>query len=595
MAKKSSLEKGVAPAALPDETQKKLEKMRKKLETFKKKVLSKFEEYIMGITLLPPNEKDKNAINVLILIDDNDSQRMAKEELQQKLQTIINQMAEEVDKNLKPDALLISELWQSCYDGKTDLLQAISMGAPIHDGGMLAAVKIAELHKSMVLKKFEKYIVAYVLAGSLVQGKATPESDIDVFIVIDDTDVKRMTRAELKDKLRSIIMGMGLEAGEATGIKNKLNIQMYILTDFWDYIKEASPVIFTFLRDGIPFYDRGIFMPWKQLLKMGRIKPSPEAIDLYKTTGDQMLDRTKKKLVEILEDAYWATLTPTQAALMLYGVPPPTPKETPTVVNDVLVKKAKLLEPKYAKIMAHMVKTHKDLEHGALKNVTGQDVQKNIGMAEDYLKRLGKLFEDIGKLKEEESVLHIYENTVTVVRDILKQEGVERVSDAEMIKVFEKEMIHKGLIPERYLRILKSISKAKRDYDNKKLTKAEVQKIQKDSHDLMKYLVEHLQRVRGQEIERAKIRVKHGDKYGEIILFDDTAFIIHDLDQEEKEITKAAIKKDGSLHKFEKSSLEEMEKVIAKLKTPNRVFIKEPIFENMKDIFGKDVEVLLHH
>ena len=36
--------------------------------------------------------------------------------------------------------------------------------------GMLAAVKIAEIHKSMVLKKFEKYIVSYVLAGSLVQG-----------------------------------------------------------------------------------------------------------------------------------------------------------------------------------------------------------------------------------------------------------------------------------------------------------------------------------------------------------------------------------------------------------------------------------------
>jgi predicted nucleotidyltransferase len=123
------------------------------------------------------------------------------------------------------------------------------------------------------LQFIEKYIVAYVLAGSIVQGKATPESDIDVFIVIDDTDVKRMTRAELKDKLRAIIIGMGVQAGEITGIRNKINIQVYILTDFWESIKEAHPVIFTFLRDGVPFYDRGIFMPWKQLLKMGRIKP----------------------------------------------------------------------------------------------------------------------------------------------------------------------------------------------------------------------------------------------------------------------------------------------------------------------------------
>src|SRR3989344_8896280 len=105
------------------------------------------------------------------------------------------------------------------------------MSLPVFDKGMLAAIKIAEVHKGMVLKKFEKYIVSYVLGGSLVQGRATSKSDIDVFIVIDDTDVKKMTRAELKDKLRAIIIGMGAQAGQMTGIKNKINIQVYILTD----------------------------------------------------------------------------------------------------------------------------------------------------------------------------------------------------------------------------------------------------------------------------------------------------------------------------------------------------------------------------
>lgn len=589
---------GPLPADMPDEARKKLEAIKKKLDKFKDKVMEKFSDYVLGIALLPPSkdEDKKEMINVMVLVDDNDSQKMTKEELQKKLQTIIKSMAEEIDKNLNPDVLLITELWQSLYDGKNDLTQAIAMSAPIHDNGMLAAVKIAEIHKNMVLKKFEKYIVAYVLAGSLVQGKATPESDIDVFIVIDDTDVKRMTRAELKDKLRAIIMSMGVEAGEATGIKNKLNIQVYIMTDFWDYIKEASPVIFTFLRDGVPFYDRGIFMPWKQLLKMGRIKPSPEAIDLYKGTGEQMIDRMKLKMKEmVMEDTFWATLTPTQAALMMYGIPPPTPKETPAVVRDVFVKKAKLLEEEYAKIIETLIKTRKDLEHGTKKTVTGEEVQKHMEMAEKYLKRLGKLFEDIESLKEKESVLHIYESTVTVVRDILKLEGVEKVADTDIIKNFEKEVIHKGLIPERYLRILKEVVKAKKDYDSNKLTKAEVQKISKESRELMKYLVEHIQRVRGRELERAKIRVKHGNKFGEVILFDATAFIVHDLDQEEKDITKASIKPDGSLHAFQKATIAEMEHAIATMQVPKKVFIKEPIFENMKEIFGKDVEVLLQY
>jgi len=56
---------------------------------------------------------------------------------------------------------------------------------------MLAAIKIAEIHKTMVLKKFEKYMSHMSSAGSLTQGRATKDSDVDVFVVIDDTDVRR--------------------------------------------------------------------------------------------------------------------------------------------------------------------------------------------------------------------------------------------------------------------------------------------------------------------------------------------------------------------------------------------------------------------
>ena len=267
------------------------------------------------------------------------------------------------------------------------------MSAPLHDTGMLAAIKIAEIHKSMVIKKFEKYILSYVLAGSLTQGKATPTSDIDVWIVIDDTDVKKMSRLELKDKLRAIIIGMGAEAGEMTGIKNKLNIQVYILTDFWESLKEANPIIFTLLRDGVPFYDRGIFMPWKQLLRMGRIKPSREAIDLFMSTGEQSISRVKGRLKEMgMEDTYYAILTPSQAAIMLYGLPPPTPRETPDVLEEIFVKKEKMLEAEYVKILRNNVDIRKKIEHGDKKELTGTELDKLITDAEKFLKRIKELF-----------------------------------------------------------------------------------------------------------------------------------------------------------------------------------------------------------
>ncbi|MFO8015650.1 MAG: nucleotidyltransferase domain-containing protein [Candidatus Woesearchaeota archaeon] len=593
---------------LPPEVKEKLGQIKDKLDTFQKQIVKKFDKYIMGVALLPPEKQkeaqegqsaqqaDKNKINVLVLVDDTDSQNMSKGELKEKLTTIINKTAGEIDQNITPQTLILSELWQSCYDAKYDYLQLIAMSAPIYDTGMLAAIKISEIHKNMVLKKFEKYIVSYVLAGSLVQGRATKDSDIDVFVVIDDTDVKKMTRAELKDKLRSIIVGMGVEAGEATGIKNKLNIQVYIMTDFWDSIKEANPVIFTFLRDGVPFYDRGIFMPWKQLLKMGKVKPSMEAIDMYMSSGEQMLQRVKVKIRDMgMEDIFYALLTPSQAALMLYGVPPPTPKETPELMRDILVKKEKLLESKYVDILERVLQVRKDIEHGTKKELTGKELDELLKDAQDYLKRVKDLFTQIEKMKEEESMLHIYETVVTTIRDVLRLEGLERVKAEEVIKLFETEMVHLGKIPEKFLRILNDIVKAKKDYDNGKLTKTEVEKVKKESSQFLKFMVEYMQRKRGKELERARIKVKHGSKYGEVILLGETAFIIHDLEKEEKYITKAEITKEGGLGRTKESSMEELEKNLAKIEIPPKVFLKEKIFEDLKNIFGKDVEVLMSH
>ncbi|MBI2103322.1 hypothetical protein HYT55_05750 [Candidatus Woesearchaeota archaeon] len=603
----------VAAPKLPPEVEKKLKALKEKLDQFKEKVLEKFGDYIVGIALLPPEkpqpkegekqapekttEEDEKKISLLVVVDDTTSQKMSKDELHQKFSTIITQIAEEIDKNITPQSILLTDLWQNCYDAKYDLNRLISLAAPVHDTGMLAAIKIAEIHKSMVIKKFEKYILSYVLAGSLTQGRATASSDIDVWIVIDDTDVKKMSRAELKDKLRAIIIGMGVEAGEMTGIKNKLNIQVYILTDFWDSLKEANPIIFTLLRDGVPFYDRGIFMPWKQLLRMGRIKPSREAIDLFMSTGEQSISRVKLRLKEMgMEDTYYAILTPSQAAIMLYGLPPPTPRETPEVMEDIFVKKEKLLEPEYVKILKANVDLRKKIEHGEKKDLTGTELDEFIDNAEKYLKRIRELFKEIESRHDEKSMVLLYDEVVTIIRDVLKLEGVERAQDIEILKLFENELISTGKVPARFLRDLNEIVEAKKKHDSGKLTKTDIEKARKGSSGLIRFLVEYLQRKRGREIERAKIKVKYGEKFGEVILLDKVAFVIRDIDaKEQQQIEKAVINADGSLGTLEQSTLEELEKELARLKVPPRVFIKEPIFEELKSIFGRHVEVLVQY
>ncbi len=599
------------PANLPPEVAEKLKIIKEKLTNFQKKIVEKFDKYIVGVALLPPPrppapnlppdiyaeeqkryEEEKDKYHTLILIDDSEPTKMTKGELRDKLTSIMEVTAKEIDKNIFPQTLLLSELWQNCYDGKYDLLQLIGMSAPIYDTGMLGAVRIAEIHKTMVLKKFEKYIVTYVLAGSMVQGRATKDSDIDVFVVIDDTDVKKMTRAELRDKLRAIIIGMGMEAGELTGIRNKINIQIYILTDFWDSIRESNPVIFTFLRDGVPFYDRGIFMPWKQLLKMGKIKPSAEAIDIFMSSGEQTLDRVKFKLRDIgTEDFFWGIHTPTQAALMLYGIPPPAPKETCGVLREIFVKKEGLLEEEYVKILENVIQVRKDIEHGVRKDISGKEIDKMLTDSEKYMKRLQRLFTQIEKLKDEEGMLNMYDTMQTILRDVLKIEGIEIAPEAELTSLFEEKLIASGKIPAKYLRTLHDIFKAKADYDAGKLSKTDIEKVRKDSTELIKHLIDYMHRKKAHELERAKLRVKYGQKFGELTILGNTAFIVRDMDAPERVMERAPVNPDGSLGNAGPCTQEEYEQAMVKL-VPMKISLKEPLFESLKRFFG-DYEVLI--
>jgi len=562
---------------IPDELKKKFEQLKIKLDKFKKRVLKEFNEYIIGITLLPPKEDNKEAINVLVLVDDSDSKKMSKFEL-------IHKFAEEIDKNLNVETLILSELKENCFDGKYEILQLIAMSAPVYDPKeMLAAIKIAEVHKSMVLKKFEKYIMSYVAAGSLFRGDKKA-NDIDVFIIVDDTDVKRMSRYELKERLRYIIIEQGYQAKELTGVNKDFHVQTYILTDFWDSVKDANPVIFTFLRDGVPLFDRGVFMPWRLLLQMGRIKPSPEAIDMQMDIGAKLLDRVKGKLLSVVaEDIYYAALNPAQAALMLYGVNPPTPLETIELMREILVNKEKLIEEKHVKFLEKVRNYYKDIEHGKIKEVSGREIDELVKETKEYLERIKKLFVQLEKRKESESILDIYNACIAVTRDLFTVLNIKEESSLENTL---KKVVDSGELPRKFLDVLKRVIKAR----DSKLSKAENEKIRREARSYIKNALEFIQRKRGFEKERSKVKFKYGEKEGELYLLDKKIFLIKDI--KEKEIMKTNLNENGSFGNLSKSSQEELEEELKNIKAHD-IYLKEKTVNSLKQLIGKDVEILV--
>lgn len=372
---------------------------------------------------------------------------------------------------------------ENCFDGIYDDLKRLGSSIVYYDNrGFISALKTIDIHRNMLLQKFEKYVVVYAGAGSWLRGEKS--NDFDVFVVIDDTDVKRMPRLQVKDQLTKIIWQMSREIAQLTGIQ--IHIQVYLLTDFWDALKDAHPVMFTFLRDGVPFYDRGIYGAWKELLKLGKIKPSAEAIDLHMNAGTQLVDRARKMFSEIaMNDVYYAFLNPAQAVLMLKGFNPTTPKETLKIFKEVLVEKDKVISQKDYDNFEEAVKLFKTLEHNKETKVCGKDLDRMLKNADGFLGNIKKMFDTITEEKTRDSFSNAYTELLNQVGSL---PGFDGVSEDKVIAQFETEFVKSGKLPTFTKDSIKSIKKAKIDFDKKKITSIEVNKVLKEIRNLLSEL-----------------------------------------------------------------------------------------------------------
>jgi len=514
---------GQVPAQPSAKDEKEMKKMREKMESLKKFIITKH-KFVKAIGIIPPQaseifdeenelsdeEKKNKPMHLLVILPDD-----KEKEFNQVKVGIIKKIAETKQK-IWLNLFLEKDLWEICMDSKYNIIEAIGMAFPLYDKGLLGALRVAQIHKSLVLRKFEKYVYSYVIGGSLVRGEAVKTSDVDTYIIIDDTDVKRMPRLELKEKLRNIIYSYVMQAGELAGVKNQLNVQVYLLTEFWDGVKDANPVFFTFIRDGVPLYDRGGFLPWKLLLKMGKIKPSPESIDMFMSMGDKTKEIVKRKLLDIvMGDIYWGVITPSQALLMLYGLPPTNIPETVTEMKRIFVDKEKLLEKKYWEMLEEIIiKYYKGYEHEKIKEVSGKDVDRLLKNSEDYLKRLKELRTEIEKRIVKKTFGEIYTNVFKIMKALFGNK-----SESVLIKEYEKEIINKGKGNPKFLHTLNELVSVKKKYKSKKApSKYVFETLRKECVYLIDSLVEYGQRKELGLLEKTKVVVTYKGKHAELFL-----------------------------------------------------------------------------
>jgi uncharacterized protein (UPF0332 family)/predicted nucleotidyltransferase len=571
--KKYSTEKPVIESN--EKLQKEFDKTKKQLDKLKNWIVKKY-PFTKGIGILPPQ-------SIPLFIDEEEVPKetekylhlymIVPEEKFKEIAKIKPEILKEIDK-IKGQKIWLQiktpvDIWENCLDSKFDLVNATAMSFPIYDTGFLGALRLSAVHKSLVVRKFEKYVVSYVIGGSFIRGEATPTSDLDIFVIINDTDVKRMPRVELRERLRTWIYKYVSEAMAIAGVNNPIQIQTYLLTDFWESVKDAHPVIFTFIRDGIPIYDQGTFMPWKTLLRMGRLKPSPEAIDMFMKSADKTQKLVERKLIDCMIDVYYGVLNPSQALIMLHGHAPPTHKETPKVMKKLFFEKEKMLEAKYLKVLEKVVGLFRDWEHEKLKKISGKEIDQLLKDSEAYVKRLKELRKQINKSYQTRTIEKIYGDVFGLLKGIVGSISVEKT-----IEKFEKEYVKKGKFTKQHLRILNHIVDARKQFKKGKIDAKKLDDARKNSSILINALIEYTQRCDLVMLDKGRMVLKYKDGIAELLNANKKTFLIRG--QEVKKLT----------NKIEKSDMGELSEAVEHQKSQENVVINPKIFELLKKELG---------
>jgi predicted nucleotidyltransferase/uncharacterized protein (UPF0332 family) len=326
--------------------------------------------------------------------------------------------------------------------------------------------------KDKILEKYGDLVKCVIMMGSVARGEFKPKSDVDVFVVLDDT-TKEITPEEkggIDDNLEKM----------ATEISSDISIQpSYTLTEFWDYARVCHPIIYNFIKEGKAVYDVGFFAPIKKLLEMGKIPATREAIESYMEGAPKKLMRAKTvKLLMLAEDCYYAMLNTAQAVLMFMGLEPPVPNKAYDEIKKYLVDPG-ILEQQYADWLKDIIDIRKKIEHKELMDVTGAFVDEWIDKADKFIEKMFQLL-SVLEFRKKEKILErthevMYKAAIAALKTLHKlPEKTEEIPDA-----FKREFVDSKLVEGYYWDVWKKIEEMKGLAEKQALEKVEDKEVYK--------------------------------------------------------------------------------------------------------------------
>ena len=577
-----------------NEQKDKIESLKKKLKIFTSKLIEKFDSYIISVALIPPQKIiHKKQVNLLVIVNDSDRRKLSRAELKKKVSDIVYLLAKDVDNDLNTETVLISEIWNNCLYGQYEVLDALKGTAIVYDRSFLKAIKFTLSHKQLALNKFENYIISYILHGDVANGTSTEISEINIGVIIDDSDVKRIGESELKEKIDLILSKFSLEIKELMNIENRVSIKTFLLSNLWERLKEGDSEITKLIREGVPFYDKGMFTPWKNLLEKGKLKPSEESITAVIEESRRNLEDASNKIKEVAETIYSASFNACRSALMLYGDDKIKDNHLIERINEVFVKNEKVLEKEYIKTLVKISDANANKD-----NLKWREIDDLIQESRVLLSRISRLFDEIKKRRTRKEFEEMYMRVINAGKSILACASVENVEDENICELFRRNLVESGKIPEKHFSTLKKIITVKNrsEKDNSNSTDyidygdyVSFNKLLHEGDDLISELVKLSGIMHASEMQRNKIRIIHNNVNGEIFFGKDCIYLIEDINK--KEIREIKLYADGSLGSEKNISHSVFLETTKNFLTQK---VKERTFQDIKNLLQGDLEIFLN-
>jgi predicted nucleotidyltransferase len=228
-------------------------------------------------------------------------------------------------------------------------------------------------------RHYGELIKSVLIFGSAVKGEVKKGSDIDVWVILDDTATKTT------DDLNKVVDHLYLISHEL----KDLHIQVHTLTEFWQSIRLGSPEFVNFLRYGLVIHDTGFVKPIQRMLTMGLLPPSDEVVTLKARASETRYKKIRLDIKSMIFELRYTATDMIQAVVMYFYKKQPDQKAIPEFLEKLV--KAKKLEKEYIQKFDELNKLWKDIDHKIIKEVTTEHLNRALVLTKDLIERFKKM------------------------------------------------------------------------------------------------------------------------------------------------------------------------------------------------------------